>query len=82
MTEWTKRTQPIQVGDTVGYSKRFLERTGELTGELSSARGEVKALLPQGNNKTLAVVDWQTPGLPRRVNVKILSTIKEIRLGE
>ncbi len=82
MTEWTKRTQPIRVGDTVGYSKRFLQSTGQYTGDAPFARGKVTALLPLGSDTTLAEIDWDKSDLPPRVNVKNLSTIKQIQLGE
>lgn len=82
MTEWTRRIQPIQVGDTVGYSKQFLQSTGQLTGDAPFARGKVTALLPLGGDTTSAEIDWNKPDLPARVNVKNLSTIKQIQLGE
>jgi hypothetical protein len=77
-----KRTQPIQVGDTVGYSKQFLQSTGQYTGEVPFARGKVTSLLTIGDSATLAEIDWDKPDLPPRVNVKNLSTIKQIQLGE
>jgi len=82
MTEWAKRTQPIKVGDTVGYSKQFLQSTGQYTGDAPLARGKVTALLPLGTETTLAEIDWDRDGLPPRVNVKNLSTVKQIQLGE
>jgi hypothetical protein len=82
MTEWTKRTQPIQVGDTVGYSKQFLQSTGQYTGDTPFARGKVTALLPLGSDTILAEIDWDKPDLPPHVNVQNLSTIKQIQLGE
>ncbi len=82
MTEWAKRTQSIQVGDTVGYSKQFLQSTGQQTGDTPFARGKVTALLQIGTETTLAEIDWNTPDLPARVNVKNLSSVKQIQLGE
>ncbi|MBX3436107.1 MAG: hypothetical protein KF861_01360 [Planctomycetaceae bacterium] len=82
MTDWSQRTQPIQVGDTVGYSKRFLQSTDQYTGDAPFARGRVTALLPLGADTILAEIDWDKPELPPRVNVKNLSTIKQIQLGE
>lgn len=81
MTNWRKRTQPIQVGDTVGYSKQFLQSTGQYTGDAPFARGQVIALHSLGDI-TLAEIRWDKPDLPDRVNVKNLSTIREIALGE
>lgn len=82
MTDWKRRTQPIQVGDTVGYSKQFLQSTGQYTGEVPFARGRVIALHQIGNNVVLAEIDWNNDDLPPRVNAKNLSTVKQIQLGE
>jgi hypothetical protein len=82
MSNWTKRTQPIKVGDTVGYSKQFLQSTGQYTGDAPFARGKVTELLSLGSDTVLAEIDWDRPDLPPRVNVKNLSTIKQIQLGE
>ncbi len=82
MMEWTKRTQPIRVGDTVGYSKQFLRSTGQYTGNAPFARGIVTALLSLSSDAILAEIDWDKPDLPPRVNVRNLATIKQIQLGE
>jgi len=70
------------VGDTVGYSKQFLQSTGQYTGDAPFARGKVIALHQFGGDSTLAEVEWDHPDLPGRVNVKNLSTIKQIQLGD
>jgi hypothetical protein len=75
---WTDRTQPIKVGDRVAYSKRFLQSTGQYTGDVPHARGTVTALQPVGKDMTLAEITWDTPDLPARVNVGNLSTVKQI----
>ena len=82
MTEWAKRTQAIKVGDTVGYSKQFLQSTGQYTGDVPLARGKVTALHPIGSDVTLAEIDWDRPDIPPRVNVKNLSTVKQIQHGQ
>ena len=82
MTNWKGRTQPIKAGDVVGYSKPFLQSTGQYTGDVPFARGKVTALLSFDGDVTLAEIDWDKPGLPPRVNIKNLSTIKQIQLGE
>jgi hypothetical protein len=82
VADWTKRTQPIQVGDTVAYSKKFLQSTGQYTGDVPHARGKVTALVPLGKEITLAEIEWDKPDLPGRVNVKNLTTIQGIALGE
>jgi hypothetical protein len=82
MATWRERSQPIQVGDTVGYSKQFLQSTGQYTGDAPFARGKVLELHSLGTETILAEIEWDKPGLPSRVNVKNLSTVKEIQLGE
>ena len=82
MTDWVKRTQPIQVGDRVAYSKKFLQSTGQYAGDVPHARGTVTALKPLGTDVTLAEIAWDRDGLPERVNVKNLTTVKGIALVE
>lgn len=72
---WTSRTSPVQAGDKVAYSKRFLQSIGCHIGGMASARGEVTAIEPVGE-VVLASVTWDTPGLPERVNAKNLSLLK------
>jgi hypothetical protein len=74
--------QPIQIGDTVGYSKSFLQSTGQYTGDAPFARGMVIALVPLGTEIILAEIEWDKPDLPTRVNVKNLSTVRQIAVGE
>lgn len=81
MTNWQERTQPIQVGMRVGYSKAFLQSTGQLIGDVPFARGEVTAVVPIGQT-LFAEVRWDTPDLPSRVNVRNLATVSEIARGE
>lgn len=73
---WAARSQPIQVGDRVCYSKRFLQSTGQYTGDVPFARGTVTALVPLGST-TLAEITWDTPELPERVNVANLSRVTD-----
>lgn len=72
---WVTRSSPIHVGDTIAYAKRFLQSIGCHIGDMASARGEVTAVEPVGD-LLLARIDWDTPGLPDRVNVKNLSLVK------
>ena len=74
---WAKRTQPIQVGDAVAYSKAFLQSIGCYTGDMPQARGKVTALVPIGQT-VLAEIEWDRPDLPGRVNVKNLCSVKQI----
>jgi hypothetical protein len=80
--EWARRTQKIQVGDTVAYSKGFLQSTGQYTGDVPHARGQVTALIFLGPEVTLAEIAWDTSDLPERVNVRNLTTTRGIALGE
>ena len=82
MTNWRSRSQPIQVGDIVGYSKAFLQSTGQYTGDAPFARGKVIALQPLGADILLAEIDWVKPDLPSRVNVNNLSTVRQISFCE
>lgn len=71
----------IEIGARVAYSKAFLQSTGQYTGDAPHARGIVTAIVPMGG-LTLASVEWDKPDLPGRVNVKNLSTIRRVELGE
>ncbi|MBX9653873.1 hypothetical protein K2Y11_09690 [bacterium] len=82
MTDWQSKTRAIHVGDTVAYSKTFLQSTGQHTGDVPFARGKVTALIPLGSETTLAEIDWNNEELPPRVNVRNLTTIRGIQLGE
>ena len=72
---WVARISPIHVGDKVAYAKRFLQNIGCHIGDMAAARGEVTALEPLGEI-VLACINWDTPDLPDRVNVKNLSIVK------
>lgn len=72
---WASRTSPVQAGDKVAYSKRFLQSIGCHIGDMASARGVVIAIAPLGE-VILADIAWDTPDLPERVNVRNLSHVK------
>jgi hypothetical protein len=74
---WASRTSSIRVGDRVCFSARFCRGTGQQTGDLPFARGEVKELQTLGGEIKLAVVDWDTPDIPERVSVNHLSRVTE-----
>lgn len=82
MSQWAKRVQAIQVGDTVAYSRKFLQSTGQYTGDIPHARGTVTALIPLGKDVTLAEIDWKNPEIPTRVHVANLTTVQGIQRGE
>lgn len=79
---WANRTHPIKVGDTVAYSKAFLQSTSQYTGDVPHARGKVTNLVQLGKDTILAEITWDTPDLPARVNVRNLTTAKGITLGD
>jgi hypothetical protein len=64
----------INIGDRVAYSANWLRSVGLYTGDLPAARGTVKALDQLGST-TLAVIDWGTDDIPRRVNVANLARV-------
>lgn len=69
----------IQLGDKVAYSKRFLQNTGQFTGEAPFARGNVAGFTRLGD-LVLARIQWDRPGPPDRVNVRNLSRIVDGRV--
>ena len=75
--DWTKRTSPVQVADRVAYSKRFLQSTGQHTGDAPQARGQVTGLTTLGSI-VLAEIAWDGDAdLPTKMNVKNLSLVKD-----
>ena len=74
MTDWVERMAAVRVGDRVAYAKQWLQGTGQYTGDAPFARGTVTAVEPMGSTQ-LAVVKWDAPDLPDRVNVRNLSRV-------
>ena len=67
----TAETPPaIQVGDTIAYTQKFLERHSQYRSDMAAAQGQVKALHRLESGTILADIEWDKPGLPKRVNVK------------
>lgn len=73
---WAARTASVQPGDTVAYSRRFLQSISCFTGDMPQGRGTVKELQRLGE-VTLAVIDWGGMDLPEKVNVRNLSRVKD-----
>ena len=82
MAGWAERTSSVKVGDIVGYSKAFLQSTGQYTGDVPFARGKVLALRTIGTETILAEIEWDKPDIPNLVNVRNLSTARQITLGD
>ena len=71
MPEQARIPQVIQVDDTVVYTDSFLDRHSRFHIDMQSATGTVKAL-HHVRTLTFADVEWNKPGLPKRVNIKYL----------
>jgi len=72
----------IEVGDTVAYSSTFVDRQHLCPSDLPSARGKVKVLRRLDTGVILADIEWNKPGLPKRVNVKNLTKTQAAALGQ
>jgi hypothetical protein len=62
----------IQRGDTVAYNRTYLDRQRIQRDKLANARGKVTALHRIAEGVLLPDVDWDTPGLSKRVYLKDL----------
>lgn len=63
----------IETGDRVRYSTGFCRSIGAYTGDVPQARGKVTEVAQLGKTDLwLARVNWDTPDMPERVNVKNL----------
>lgn len=78
---WSERVKEFQIGDSVCYSRTYLQSTGQFTGDVPFARGVVQCLVPLGQI-TLAEIAWDTEGLPDRVNIANLSRITNKGIDE
>jgi hypothetical protein len=71
----------IEVGDTVAYNDSFLARQNRCPSDLPSARGKVNVLHRLDSGVILADIEWNSRGLPKRVNIKNLAKAKADALG-
>ena len=76
MASWKERTSPIEVGDPVAYSARWLRSIGAHTGELPQMRGVVTGIEPVGA-KLQATVDWGDGLAPVKVLTENLRRVNE-----
>ena len=67
--------EQIKTGDRVAYSREWLRNTCQLTGDTPHAKGTVKEIEHLLDCIQLAVINWDQPHLPQRVNVLNLSKI-------
>jgi hypothetical protein len=73
MSNRSKVSPAVQVGDTVAYTDSFIDRHSRYHNEMQSAQGKVKALHQLQSGSVLADINWNKPGLPKRVNIKNLT---------
>ena len=74
---WASRARPIAIGDKVAYSAAWLRFTGQMAGDIGHARGVVTGLKVLSEDVVLAVIEWNLPDIPEKVNVKNLSRVGE-----
>jgi hypothetical protein len=75
-------TQEIQPGDRVAYCGNFLARIGQDYPNVKRARGKVTALISIHKELTLAEICWDTPYLPKRVDVRNLVRAPDVTFDE
>lgn len=71
MLNHSAMSDQIQVGETVAYKLR----TGE---PVPTAQGKVTALFNTQSGETLAEIEWDWIGPPKRVNVMCLVKLKNL----
>ncbi|HVX10267.1 MAG TPA: hypothetical protein VHC22_03645 [Pirellulales bacterium] len=62
----------INIGDMIAYTDTFLDRQSRYHPDMLSAQGKVTALHHLNSGQILADIEWDKPGLPKRVNIKFL----------
>jgi hypothetical protein len=67
---------PLQLGDPVAYSSRFLKSTGQHTGDIPFARGTITGFTLMGKSQ-LAEIAWDREGIPGKVLVANLSRVRD-----
>ena len=76
MSDQSKMAHPIQVGDTVAYSRAFLARQNQYPNNMQSAQGKVKVLHRLDNGVLLADIEWNKPGLSGAASTSRTSMLK------
>jgi hypothetical protein len=71
----------LQIGDIVALNEMFVDRHSGYANSMPFARGKVTAM-HHLDKVILADIEWDRPGLPKRINVKNLTTEKGIASGE
>lgn len=82
MSDKSEMARRIQVGDTVAYTKDFHDRQHVGVASAVSAQGKLMALHHLESGIVLAEIEWNKPGLPKRVNIKHLTKTEAAALAE
>lgn len=82
MSDKSEMARRIQVGDTVAYTQGFLDRQHVGAESSGSAQGKVIALHRLESGIVLVEIEWNKPGLPKRVNIKNLNKKEAAALAE
>ena len=80
-TSWQERATPIQIGDTVRFSRRALRSIFTTERIHQSPEGVVTAI-EERDGQRYATVQWDEPGIPGEVNALNLRKAKERGIGE
>lgn len=72
---WRQRVRGIKVGDTVVYSRPFLQSISCYSGDIPQAKGKVMALRELSDHTILAEIEWDRHEMPAKVNLKNLSKV-------
>jgi hypothetical protein len=72
----------IEVGAIVAYTKAFLSRHNHYSSDMPTAQGRITALHQLDNGTILADIQWNKPGLPKRVNLKHLTFLNPAPISQ
>ncbi len=72
MSNQARVSKAIHVGDTVALTPSFIERHSRHSDNMPFATGKVMALHRIAGGIILADIEWDKPGLSKRVDVKNL----------
>jgi len=72
MTKNDRASQPIRVGDTVVFTQSFIDGLSSLNSSVALASGKVAALHRVAEGVVMADIEWKSPGLSKRLDVKNL----------
>lgn len=70
----------LQIGDIVALRETYVDRHSWYAKAMPLARGKVTAI-HRLDRVTFADIEWDRPGLPKRINVKYLRIENAVVLG-